>query len=193
MQLFMQLPFSSSSSSSRVWRLGLAALAVSSLIACGTFNDASGRVAGIVSPYKIDIVQGNFVSKEQADALKVGMARAQVRDILGTPLLASMFHADRWDYVFTFKRQGAQPQARKVSVYFTGDTLARFEADTLPTETEFVSTLDSGRRFGKVPVLQASEESLSKFAPQAKAAPATDIQSLPPLPERYPPLEPSNR
>ena len=177
----------------RACRFGLAALALSSLAACGTFNEASGRVAGIVSPYKIDIVQGNFVSKEQADALKVGMSRAQVRDILGTPLLASMFHADRWDYVFTFKRQGAEPQARKVSVYFTGDTLARFEADTLPTETEFVAALDSGRRFGKAPVLQASEESLARFAPVAKAAVAADAQSLPPLPERYPPLEPANR
>ena len=174
-------------------RLGLAVAALSSLSACGTFNDASGRVASIVSPYKIDIVQGNFVSKEQAEALKVGMTRTQVRDILGTPLLASMFHADRWDYVFTFKRQGAQPQARKVSVYFTGDTLAKFEADTLPTETEFVASLDSGRRFGKVPVLQASEDSLAKFAPDAKAAAAADPKSLPPLPERYPPLEPSSR
>ena len=187
MQLFI------SSFQSRVCRLGLTALALSSLGACGTFNDASGRVAGIVSPYKIDIVQGNFVSKEQADALKVGMTRAQVRDVLGTPLLASMFHADRWDYVFTFNRQGTQPQARKVSVYFTGDTLARFEADTLPTETEFVATLDSGRRLRKAPVLQASEESLAKFAPDVKAAPATDPTSLPPLPERYPPLEPSNQ
>ena len=176
-----------------IGRLGLVALALSSLTACGSFNDASGRVASIVSPYKIDIVQGNFVSKEQADALQVGMSRAQVRDILGTPLLASMFHADRWDYVFTFYRQGAQPQARKVSVHFNGNTLARFEADTLPTETEFVATLDSGRRGGKVPSLQASEESLAKFAPAAKAAQAVDAKSLPAVPERYPPLEPSNR
>ena len=187
------MPLFFSSLQPHVCRLGLAVAALSSLSACGTFNDASGRVASIVSPYKIDIVQGNFVSKEQAEALKVGMTRTQVRDILGTPLLASMFHADRWDYVFTFKRQGAEPQARKVSVYFTGDTLAKFEADTLPTETEFVASLDSGRRFGKVPVLQASEDSLAKFAPDAKAAAAADPKSLPPLPERYPPLEPSSR
>ena len=175
----------------RVGKFGLTALALSSLAGCGTFNDASSRVAGIVSPYKIDIVQGNFVSKEQADALKVGMSRTQVRDILGTPLLASMFHIDRWDYVFTFKRQGAPSQARKVSVFFTGETLARFEADALPTESEFVATLDSGRRTGKVPVLQASEESLAKFAAEAKSAPSVDTKSLPQLPENYPPLEPA--
>ena len=176
-----------------VWLAGLVTLG--SLVGCGTFNNASGRVAGIVSPYKIDIVQGNFVSKEQADALKVGMTRVQVRDLLGTPLLASMFHADRWDYVFTFKRQGTEPQARKVSVYFSGDALARFEADVLPTETEFVATLDSGRRFGKVPVLEASEESLAKFAPEAKVKlpGEADAKALPPLPASYPPLEPASR
>ena len=79
------------------------------LAACGGFNSASNRIAGVVTPSKMDIVQGNFVSKEQAAALQPGMSRGQVRDLLGTPLLTSMFHADRWDYVFTFKRQGTQP------------------------------------------------------------------------------------
>ncbi len=166
---------------------------VSSLAGCGGFNAASGRVAGIVSPYKIDIVQGNFVSKEQAGALKVGMNRLQVREILGTPLLASMFHADRWDYVFTFQRQGAEPQARKVSVYFKGDILERFEADSLPTETEFVASLDSGRRSGKVPVLEASEETLSKFAPAVKASVPADPNAASAQPVQYPPLEPAIR
>jgi hypothetical protein len=40
----------------------------------------------------------------------------------------------------------------------------RFEADELPSEAEFVASLDSGRKSGKVPVLEASEESLAKFA-----------------------------
>ena len=164
-----------------------------SLAGCGSFNNASGRVVGIVSPFKIDIVQGNFVSKEQAAALKVGMNRLQVREILGTPLLASMFHADRWDYVFTFQRQGALPQARKVSVYFKGDILERFEADSLPTETEFVASLDSGRRSGKVPVLEASEEALSKFAPSAQPPVAANPDVAPALPVQYPPLEPAIR
>ena len=53
-------------------------------------------------------MQGNFVSKEQVEALRPGMSRQQVRDILGTPLVTSVFHADRWDYVFTIKRQGVR-------------------------------------------------------------------------------------
>ena len=43
--------------------------------------------------------------------VKPGMTRAQVRDILGSPLLTDVFHADRWDYVFTIRRQGASRSA----------------------------------------------------------------------------------
>jgi outer membrane protein assembly factor BamE len=138
----------------------------------------------------MDIVQGNFVSKEQATAIKPGMSRAQVRDILGTSLLTSVFHADRWDYVFTFKRQGLEPQARKVAVFFKGDVLERIEAEALPTEAEFVASLDSGRKSGKVPVLEMSEESLKQLPAPVKAA---EPKPLPPLPASYPPLEPAGR
>jgi outer membrane protein assembly factor BamE len=164
--------------------------ASASLVACGSLNGASTSLAGLVTPYKMDIVQGNFVSKEQAAAIKPGMSRAQVRDILGTPLLISVFHADRWDYVFTFKRQGLAPQERKVAVFFKDDVLERIEADELPTEAEFVASLDSGRKSGKVPVLQMSEESLKQLPVPEKAA---EPKPLAPLPASYPPLEPATR
>jgi len=157
-----------------------------SLAACGSFDSASNSVVGLVTPYRMDVVQGNFVSKEQAAALKPGISRAQVRDILGTPLLTSVFHADRWDYVFTFKRQGAQSQLRKLTVFFKGDELQRVDADAMPSEAEFVASLDSGRRFGNVPVLELSEESLKQLPAAAKKP---DSKTLPPLPASYPPLE----
>ncbi len=171
-------------------RLGLCMGLASGLVGCSSFDSLSGTVAGVVTPYRADIVQGNVVTKEQADLLKPGMPRAQVRDIMGTPLLASVFHADRWDYVFTFKRQGVPYQARKVSIYFKGDAMERMEADPLPTEAEFVSTLDSGRFKvkGKPRELQASEEDLRKFSVSRKTEPAP---ALPPLPASYPPLEPA--
>lgn len=176
-------------------RLSLAILVTSGMVACSSLNIGSNRVATMVTPYKVDIVQGNFVSKEQAELLKAGMSRLQVRDLLGTPLLTSLFHADRWDYVFTFKRQGGEPQSRKLTVYFKSDVLARFEADNLPTEAEFVASLDSGRRSGKVPVLEASEESLNKFTPATSQAAtgAEPLKTLPASPDKYPPLEPSGR
>ena len=168
----------------RLGGLGVVALA---LCACSTVDSASNRLASVVTPYKIDIVQGNFVSREQLAALKPGMPRAQVRDILGTPLLNSVFHADRWDYVFTFKRQGVEPQSRRVTAFFKDELLDRTEADALPSEAEFVSSLDSGRKLGAVPVLEMSEDALKAGATTAK--PAESKPALPALPTSYPPLE----
>jgi outer membrane protein assembly factor BamE len=74
-----------------------------------------------LQPYRMPVVQGNVVTREQVAVLRPGMSRIQVREILGTPLLTSVFHAARWDYVFTLKRQGAEPQARRVTVYFQGE------------------------------------------------------------------------
>ena len=167
--------------------LTLAALAFAGLAGCSSFDGASNRVAGIISPYRIDVVQGNVVTREQLAILKPGMQRAQVRDILGTALLTSVFHADRWDYVFTLKQQGAQPQSRKVTVFFKNDVLERTEADGLPSEAEFVATLKSPSLPGSVPVMEASEETLKKFPLPSK--PATASAALATTSTDYPPLE----
>lgn len=166
-------------------RLALPAVLCVLFAACGSLPDAS-KVTTVVSPYRIDLVQGNVVTREQLAALRTGMPRQAVRDVLGSPLLTSVFHAERWDYVFTFRRQGADPQARRVTVFFRNDALDRFEADELPSEAEFVATLRSGLRVGdKLPALEASPQDLQKFTPPARPAqtpaPAPAAASYPPL------------
>ena len=149
-----------------------------------------------ITPYKIDIIQGNFVSREQVEQLRPGMTREQVKALLGTPLLASLFRADRWDYVFTLKRQGVESQSFKYTVFFKGDQLERFEGDAMPSEQEFIARLDTRRNFGKVPVLQATEEQL-KAAAEKSAATQADLSGVAAAPgvsagaqtTVYPPLE----
>jgi outer membrane protein assembly factor BamE len=178
----------------RLPSVAVVALACASLAACGSFNSASNRIAGVITPYKVEVVQGNFVSKEQVEALRPGMARAQVREILGSPLVTSAFHADRWDYVFTIRRQGIEAQSRKLTVFFKGDELEKFDGDTMPSEAEFVATLDNNRKLGKVPNLQASDEDLAKTQTKPQGGSPTD--AIPPAPAEqpvYPPLEPAGR
>jgi len=170
--------------------LGLAAGAALVLAGCSSLNNASSRLASAVTPYKVQVVQGNFVSREQVEFLKPGMSRQQVRDILGTPLLASVFHADRWDYVFTLRRNGVQEQSYRLALFFKGEQLERFEGDTMPTETEFVSVLDEQRKVTKVPVLEATEAQLARF-PVPAAAPAAPAPA--PVTANYPPLEAPSR
>lgn len=161
------------------------------LSGCSSFDGASGKIAGFVSPYKIEVVQGNFVSKEQRAALQNGMPRAQVRDILGSPLVTSTFHADRWDYVFTIRRQGQEPQLRRLSVFFKGDELSKIEHDELVSEQDFVDSLSRGRVSGKVPILEVPESQLPApvATPSGANVPANTVRET----RVYPPLEAPQR
>ena len=168
-------------------RILLAVAACAALPACGSFR-GTGAIANAISPYRVEVVQGNFVSREQVEALKPGMTRQQVKDVLGTPLVSSVFHADRWDYVFTIKRQGVEPQARKLTVFFKDNAMERFEGDTMPTEAEFVATLDKSTGRHKTPLLEATPEQLSRYQGTPAAA-ATPAPAEPPPSVTYPPLE----
>jgi outer membrane protein assembly factor BamE len=175
-------------------RIVLAAAVAALLAGCGTFDNAPSRIAGALTPYKVEVVQGNFISREQVEALQPGMSREQVRTVLGTPLVSSLFHNDRWDYVFTLKRQGVPPQQRRLTVFFNGEAMARVEGDTMPSESEFVATLDNRRKTGRIPALEATEEQLraaaGKSPAPAPATPATAAAPATPAPAvNYPPLE----
>lgn len=166
------------------------ALLMAGLTGCSS-APASKSWLDVVSPYRFDRVQGNVITREQLAVLKAGMTRSMVKDVLGTSLLTSVFHSDRWDYVFTFRRQGAESQNRRVTVFFKGDVLDHYDSDDLPTEAEFVATLKSIPTQGKLPPLEASAESLQKFPPATPpAAPA--LPAAKPAAD-YPPLEPLSK
>ena len=130
-------------------RLGIVVFALLGLLGVGGCTSAVDETQRawmnkIFRPYVPDVVQGNFISSEQYAKLKLGMTREQVRQILGTPLLASYFHANRWDYVFEFKRSGQTVgKERHVTVFFDGDKVVKFEGDALPTEVELVAEIDN--------------------------------------------------
>lgn len=143
-----------------------------------------------LTPYRADVIQGNFISSEQVAQLRPGLSRTEVRNLLGTPLLASVFHADRWDYVFTIKRSAAEPRIYKYTVTFKGEALERFEGDAMPSEAEFIAQLDNRRQLGKVPTLEATPEQLNatQVKAPAAAAPAAPAATAP-ASNSYPPLE----
>jgi len=85
-----------------------------------------------LSVYKLDINQGNYITQDQVEKLKVGQSRQQVKTVLGTPLVADVFHDTRWDYLYQFQRRGRVLEQRKFTVYFVDDKLARWEGDEMP-------------------------------------------------------------
>lgn len=161
---------------------------------CSTLNTASSRIASVVTPYQAEVVQGNFVSREQVQLLRPGMTRAQVRELLGTPLLTSLFHQDRWDYVFTLRRKDEVVVSRKLTVFFKADVLDRHEGDEMPTEAEFVASLQGARKASVVPVLELTPEQRAALAlPGTPLVPAPEVQAPSSLPVSYPPLEPPSK
>ncbi|MFY7915684.1 MAG: outer membrane protein assembly factor BamE [Rubrivivax sp.] len=158
---------------------------------CGIRQIASdGSLLGLVTPYRIDIVQGNAVSREQIAAVKPGMSRAEVRDILGTPLLTDPFRAERWDYLFTIRRPGTEPQRHSIVATFDGDVLKTIELPQgpLPTEEDFVASIDPVKRKIEPRVLELTEA-------QRKALPVPPRRDVPAdapagATRTYPPLEP---
>jgi len=86
-----------------------------------------------------------------------------------------------------------EPQSRRLSVYFKGDALDRFEGDEMPSEAEFVAKLDSRTKSKKIPSLEATDEQLSKFPVPKRSVSASTQGDDSPLPSTYPPLEPTRR
>jgi outer membrane protein assembly factor BamE len=85
----------------------------------------------ILTPYRIDVRQGNFVTQDMVAQLKPGLSREQVRFILGSPLLADMFHADRWDYVYRFQQGRGEVQQRSLDGVFQDNKLTRVAGDVV--------------------------------------------------------------
>lgn len=92
-----------------------------------------------LTPYKVDIQQGNFVSSEMLAKLKPGMTKEQVRFVLGTPLLTDIFHANRWDYLFRLQKPNGSVTTNRVTVFFRDNLVERIANDNLPGEAQYLS------------------------------------------------------
>ena len=100
-------------------RKSLFKIAVLILILC--LHGCSGKLFTV---YKINVQQGNAVEVENVEMLKIGMTKEQVKFLLGTPLVADIFHPDRWDYVYYFIPGYGERERRHLTLHFKGDNVA---------------------------------------------------------------------
>jgi outer membrane protein assembly factor BamE len=94
-------------------------------VACAR-SDGDFKLPGV---YRINIQQGNVIEQQMLDRLKPGMAKSQVRFIMGTPTIIDPFHPDRWEYIYTFTQGASQRQQRRLTLYFEEDKLAYLDGD----------------------------------------------------------------
>jgi len=129
------------------------------LILASVLLACAGCSTPLLSPYKMDIRQGNYVTPEMREKLKIGMTKQQARYVLGTPMIADAFHGDRWDYPYRLEQRGEIVEKQQLTLYFDGDNLARVE--------------DNGKPVTDIPVMVVEPPP----APVAKVDPAAEVLS----------------
>ena len=113
-------------------RLLIVSIAAIAIVGC-TFPN-------VVSPYKLDIPQGNIITEDQIAQLKPGMTRSQVRFVLGTPLVVDAFRTNRWDFVYTLQKGGKAVESRRVTILFDGDVLQSIEGNVVAAKVAPAAT-----------------------------------------------------
>ena len=90
------------------------------------------------SVHKIDVQQGNVITQEMFEKLKIGMEKTRVERLLGTPLVVDPFHRDRWDYVYSYRAGDTdEKQSAHLTLYFEADKLSKIDVQAaLPKEAD---------------------------------------------------------
>jgi outer membrane protein assembly factor BamE len=95
--------------------------------------------------YRMNIQQGNFLDGDAIAQLQAGMTRAQVRYLLGTPMVPGAFDNERWDYLYYLKTGRFETaNERKLTVFFEKDKVARIEKVNTPGPGEHSVTVAQG-------------------------------------------------
>ena len=99
------------------------------------FDRFAERLPAKLKPYKVDIVQGNYVTNSMVSNLSKGQTRDQVRTILGTPLIIDPFRKNRWDYLFLINRGSGKRVIHRFMVMFENDRVVAWEGSPIDEQS----------------------------------------------------------
>ena len=95
------------------------------------FDRFAEKLPAKLKPYKVDIVQGNYVTNSMVSNLSKGQTMDQVRAILGTPLVTDPFRKNRWDYIFLINRGSGKRVIHRFMVMFEDDRVVAWEGSPI--------------------------------------------------------------
>ena len=108
--------------------------------------------------YKIDIQQGNVVTQDMINQLRPGMSRAQVRYVMGDPLINDPFNPNRWDYVYSIQTgDSARRQDRATLIFNESAPLISLNGDFMPGVSRDESILGVGKTPGAITEVEVTE------------------------------------
>ena len=82
--------------------------------------------------HKIDVQQGNVITQDEVNLLEPGMSRRQVQFVMGSPMIADVFHQDRWDYIYVMWPGYGEPTGVHITLYFEDDLLTGTSGSVQP-------------------------------------------------------------
>ena len=74
--------------------------------------------------HKMDIEQGNIINPEITSQLHKGMSEAEVKAIMGNPVLVNTFSPDEVDYIYTMQKGYKNREEQRVNLTFHHGALA---------------------------------------------------------------------
>ena len=126
------------------------AILLTSILLAGCSNYPTSLPS--IKPYRMDIQQGNVVTPKMMMQLRPGMTKAQVRFVMGTPLITDSFHANRWDYFYSMQKDGKIIEQRRIILDFENDKLLHVRGDVIPASSNG-DTQAGDRPANKEPVM----------------------------------------
>ena len=99
------------------------------------FERFAERLPARLKPYKVDIVQGNYITSRMVSELSKGQSRDQVRALLGTPLITDPFRKNRWDYIFLINRGSGKRLIHRFMVMFENDRVVKWEGSPIDEQS----------------------------------------------------------
>ncbi len=79
--------------------------------------------------FRVPVLQGNVITQDNVEQLELGMTKAQVQYVMGTPLIDSGFEDNSWDYVFYYRDPRANVRQSELNLFFLNGRLVEIDGD----------------------------------------------------------------
>lgn len=83
-----------------------------------------------IASHTTDIQQGNIIETKEVAQLKIGMKKASVAKIMGSPVLDSTFDDQRWFYVYTSQVSRKPLVHKRLVIWFRNGRVSKIQRDT---------------------------------------------------------------
>ncbi|MDB3972245.1 outer membrane protein assembly factor BamE [Candidatus Thioglobus sp.] len=129
--------------------------------------------------YKDDVQQGSVLTRFKINQLRVGMSKAQVQDLIGSPSIIDPFHSNQWDYINHTTRHERSDIHYRLALKFTQDKLATIDSSgivSLDKMTDKEKALEEKRLIVEKAKIEAERQAKIKAEKLKKAQAAKRIK-----------------